>query len=102
MIYRIADNIISPLGETTAQNYEAVKAGRTQLHRYAQYPGIPDPFVASFLTEEQWQRLTIEGMTRFESLAYHSALKAIQETGIEPATSKVVFILSTRISIPGL
>ena len=95
MIYKIADNIISPLGETTAQNYEAVKAGRTLLHRYAQYKGIPDSFVASFLTDEQWQRLTIEGMTRFESLAYHSAQQAIQTSGIDPTSPNVVFILST-------
>ena len=95
MIYKIADNIISPLGETTAQNYEAVKAGRTLLHRYAQYKSIPDPFVASFLTDEQWQRLTIEGMTRFESLAYHSAQQAIQTSGIDPTSPNVVFILST-------
>lgn len=95
MVYRIADNIISPLGETTAQNYVAVKAGLTRLRRYVEYEGIPDPFVASFLTEEQWQRLTVEGMTRFESLAFHSARQAMEEAGIDPGVSKVVLILST-------
>ena len=95
MVYRIADNIISPLGETTARNYVAVKAGLTRLRRYVEYEGIPDPFVASFLTEEQWQRLTVEGMTRFESLAFHSARQAMEEAGIDPGVSKVVLILST-------
>lgn len=95
MIYKIGDNIISPLGETTAQNYKAVKAGHTQLRRYDHYEGVPDSFAASLLTEEQWHRLAVKGMTRFESLAYHSAEKAIQETGINPAISKAVFILST-------
>ena len=95
MVYRIADNIISPLGETTAQNYEAVKTGRTQLRRYAQYAGIPEPFAASMLSEDQWQRLTIEGMTRFESLAFHSAQQAIKEAGIDPSAGNVVFVLST-------
>ena len=95
MVYRIADNIISPLGETTAQNYVAVKAGLSRLRRYVEYEGIPDPFVASFLTEEQWQRLTVEGMTRFESLAFHSARQAMEEAGIDPGVSKVVLILST-------
>ena len=95
MVYRIADNIISPLGETTARNYVAVKAGLSRLRRYVEYEGIPDPFVASFLTEEQWQRLTVEGMTRFESLAFHSARQAMEEAGIDPGVSKVVLILST-------
>ena len=95
MVYRIADNIISPLGETTAQNYVAVKTGRTQLRRYAQYAGIPEPFAASMLSEDQWQRLTIEGMTRFESLAFHSAQQAIKEAGIDPSAGNVVFVQST-------
>lgn len=95
MVIRIADNIISPLGETTAQNYEAVKSGRTMLRRYDHYDVIPEPFTASFLTEEQWQRLAVQGLTRFESLAYHSALRAIREAAIDVAQPGVVFILST-------
>ena len=34
MIFRIADNITTPLGETTAENYQALKAGRYELKHY--------------------------------------------------------------------
>ena len=34
MIVCLADNIVSPLGLTTAENYEAVKSGRSALRRY--------------------------------------------------------------------
>lgn len=48
MAYIIADNIISPLGETSEENYLSVKAGRSGIHAYE--PGtcnIPEGFYAS-------------------------------------------------------
>lgn len=95
MIYRIADNVLTPLGETTAQNYEAVKAGRSLLRRYEGQWGIPEPFCASLFSEEQTRALSIEGLTCFESLAVRSARSAIQEAGIDPSQQRVVLILST-------
>lgn len=95
MVYRIADNVLTPLGETTAQNYEAVKAGRSLLRRYEGPWGIPEPFSASLFSEEQNRALAIEGLTRFESLVVRSARSAIQEAGIDPSQQRVVLILST-------
>ena len=95
MVYRIADNVLTPLGETTAQNYEAVKAGRSLLRRYEGEWGIPEPFCASLFSEEQNRALAIEGLTRFESLVVRSARNAIQEAGIDPSQQRVVLILST-------
>ena len=53
MIYRLADNIISPLGETTDENYQAVKEGRSALNKYMGKWGVPDSYTASFFTQEQ-------------------------------------------------
>ena len=39
--------------------------------------------------------MAIAGLTRFESLAYASASRAIRESGIDPGSPRVVFILST-------
>lgn len=66
MAYIIADNIISPLGETSEKNYLSVKAGRSGIRAYE--PGtcnIPEGFYASLLFED------------FETLALRSAQKAI-------------------------
>ena len=68
MIYKIADNILSPLGETTAQNYEAVKAGRSVNLTKGTVPIVRN-----------------EGLTRFEAMAVKSAKRAIQEAGIDPS-----------------
>ena len=95
MVYRLADNILSPLGETTEQNYQAVKAGRSALRRYEQQWGIPEPFTASLFTEAQDAAMAVEGLTRFESLAFTSASKAIEASPIDVSASNVVFILST-------
>ena len=66
MAYIIADNIISPLGETSEENYLSVKSGRSGIRAYE--PGtcnIPEGFYASLLFED------------FETLVLKSAQKAI-------------------------
>ena len=95
MSYCIGDNIISPLGETTELNYQAVMAGRSALSRYESQWQLPEPFTASLFTDEQWSGLMVEGMTRFESIVARSAQQAIQETNIDVASPRTVFILGT-------
>ena len=95
MIYKIADNVLSPLGGTTAENYQAVKAGRSALCRYDDHWGLPESFTASLYTEEQHQQIAIDGLTRFESLAVRSASDAILRSGIDVAHPRVIFILSS-------
>ena len=95
MVYKLADNIISPLGATTEMNYQAVKSGISSLRRYDHLWGIPEPFTASLFSAEQQKQYGIDGLTRFESLAYCSVKEAIQHTNIEMSSHRVVFILST-------
>ena len=95
MVYRIADNIVSPLGETTAENYQAIKTGSSALCRYDHRWQIPEPFTASLFTEAQGRALAVSGLTRFEALAYASARRAIEDAAICVATANTVFILST-------
>lgn len=91
MAYIIADNIISPLGETSEENYLSVKSGRSGIRAYE--PGtcnIPEGFTASLLFED------------FETLALRSAQKAIanaQKTigneRLELKGKRTAFILSS-------
>lgn len=111
MAYVIADNIISPLGNTSEENYLSVKAGKSMLHAYE--PGsyeVQDGFCASLLGEDvapeadirkeentqgNYVASEVELKTSFERLAYVSARKAIQQSGIDVARHRVLFILST-------
>lgn len=95
MVYSLADNIISPLGMTTQDNYQALKAGRSALRRYEGALGVPEPFTASLFSEEQRRALSHEGLTRFESLAVASIRDALAQTDLDVSQPRVVFILST-------
>lgn len=84
MAYIIADNIISPLGETSEENYLSVKAGRSGIRAYE--PGtcnIPEGFYASLLFED------------FETLTLKSAQKAIANARLELKGKRTAFILSS-------
>ena len=91
MAYIIADNIISPLGETSEENYLSVKSGRSGIRAYE--PGtcnIPEGFYASLLFED------------FEILALKSAQKAIANAQLELKGKRTAFILSsTKGNIEG-
>lgn len=95
MISWIADNVITPLGTTSQQNYEAVKAGVSAVCCYRNHKDIPEPFAASLFSDEQNANLAVEGLSRFESLAYWSVRSAVDDAGIDVADSRVLFILST-------
>ena len=95
MVYNLADNIISPLGETTEQNFQALKAGRSVLREYNGYRGVREPYVASLITEEQIASLREDGLTLFESLVIASVKRTIASTGLDVTQANVVFILSS-------
>lgn len=95
MVYKLADNITSPLGGTTEENFQSLRKGFSALHRYEQHRGIPEAYVASLFTDEQMLAMQIEGLTQFESLAVSSATKAVMSAGIDVSKKNVVFILST-------
>jgi len=94
-MYLKATNITSPLGDTTEENYEAVRNGRTAIHRYgAGVRGVPFPIAAALFTEEP----------DFVRLAIKSANEALLHADdIDVASSRTLFILSTtkgEIGVP--
>ncbi len=101
MITKIADNIISPLGNTSDENFDALLAGRTMLRVHDGEFGLPEPFCASLLDRESVGRLieselgSTAGLTFFEQLCVLSAHRAIKACNLSPRESNVVFILST-------
>ncbi|MBR1503521.1 MAG: 3-oxoacyl-ACP synthase [Prevotella sp.] len=98
MVYKIADNIISPLGQTTEDNYRAVKKGQTALAYYDNQWGIPEPFTASVFSDLESEQQSQSRLTRFESLVYSSVKKALDDCPIDVSSGNVVLILSTTKS----
>lgn len=97
---KVSDNIISPLGTTTEENYTAVKAGKSALRRYESTSDLPEPFFASLIDEDaladEYAALGgLDGYTRFERRMILSVSKALKGTGIDPASDDVLFIISS-------
>ena len=88
----IGESILSPLGATPAENFAAVCRGESALQRYEGMFGVREPFVASLMDRERW---TVPGRTFFDSLVIEAARRAVEAAGIDPASPRTAFVLST-------
>lgn len=102
MIKKIGDNIVSPLGFTTEENWRSLLAGHSGQHPYEQGFSLPEPFCASIinnaLLEKQFLALPNPHnirYTKMEKCALVSATDALTRAGIDPSREDVLFILST-------
>ena len=88
----IGESILSPMGATPAENFAAVCRGESALRRYEGMFGVKEPFVASLMDRGMW---TTPGRTFFDSIVFEAARRAIEAGGIDPASPRTAFILST-------
>lgn len=101
----VSGTIISPLGFSIDDNYKAVLENRSCLKTYNGKCGLPFPFVSSLIDDDilsekfyediDSQYLTINNPTKFEMMAILAAVKAVEESGIDPASERTIFILSS-------
>jgi 3-oxoacyl-[acyl-carrier-protein] synthase-1 len=109
-MYKIGDNIISSLGFTTEENFNAVKQGVSGVKQYtAETFGLPEAFMASLIDKQRLndefslcckQRIASQAhhdveITDLEKAAILSVLTANQEAKIDLSDEKVLFVLST-------
>lgn len=98
--YIVSDNILSPLGFTTGENLEALKAGNTGIS-YHEDPSIsPLPFWASRIDPEKFSqrfaaRFDPETYTRFESMVIASVSEALQHKTLDVSGPNTLMIIST-------
>ena len=88
----IGESILSPLGATPAENFAAVRRGESALRRYEGMFGVREPFVASLMDRSLW---TSPGRTFFDSIVIEAARRAVEAVGIDPASPRTAFVLST-------
>lgn len=85
MVYCLAHTIISPLGDGSQANWEAVVANRTAMRLYSDRFESVEPFYASLFEERQ----------DFVSLCVRCAEQVVKEAAIDASARDVVFVLST-------
>ncbi len=101
MIYNVADNIITPLGKTSMEVFEAVCRGESKARLHTDAFGLPEPFFGTLFDRDEieWEfrmRFPLGGSpTFFEKLMILSANAAMERIGLDPARPDVFFVLSS-------
>ncbi len=85
----IAYNIISPLGRTAAQNFDAVRAGKSGVRLHKSLHGLRDDVVASVISESN------NGSESVIALAEESVREALSHCEVDAADESTVFVIST-------
>lgn len=102
MIVKRADNIVSPLGLTTASNIDALLGGHSELRVHSGAFGLPEDFCGSLFDRERLEPLFAEAIgpsvseyTFLEQACIYSVSKAIENTDTDPGAGDVLFVVST-------
>jgi 3-oxoacyl-[acyl-carrier-protein] synthase-1 len=103
-IYIASDNILSPLGSTTAGNFSQLTKGVSGIRQHEDAAMSPQPFYAA-LFPSVGEPGSLAGpadadrqfgfYTKFEQLLITSIATALQDSGIDPTDRKTVLIIST-------
>ena len=88
----MGESILSPLGETVTENFEAVLRGESALQLHAGTFGVKEPFVGSLMDRSRWQ---VSGLSFFDSIVVEAARRAVEASGIDPASPRTAFVLSS-------
>lgn len=88
----MGESILSPLGETVTENFEAVLRGESVLQLHEGTFGVKEPFVGSLMDRSRWQ---VAGRSFFDSIVVEAARRAVEAAGIDPASPRTAFVLSS-------
>lgn len=91
----ISHNIISPLGLTSVDNYNAILAGESSIATYSGLNKNMRPYSASLISKEVYDDLIIEGYSKYESLVIQSVKRSLSGIELDLSSSDVCLILST-------
>jgi 3-oxoacyl-[acyl-carrier-protein] synthase-1 len=98
-VFIVSDNIISPLGFTTEDNFYQLKQNKSAISHHTRPEFSIQPFYASLLSDEQNSHLSNAasntGYTKFENLLISSISGALKNADIDPGSSETVFVIST-------
>ncbi|MFV0604380.1 MAG: beta-ketoacyl-[acyl-carrier-protein] synthase family protein [Niabella sp.] len=97
-VYFIADNIVSPLGVTTNENFTALCRGRSAVTLHHDVTKSNIPFMADLLDDAVMAlQVTngLQGLTRFEQLLAISIRSVIAQSGIDVTSKKTALIISS-------
>lgn len=92
-VYLVADNVYSPLGATTTQNFEHLVNGVSGVRQHDDKALSDDPFFASLFEKVYFQ--TDEYCTKFEHLLIASLTETLHRVDKNISDKKTVLIISS-------
>jgi len=95
-VFIVSDNITSPLGTTSEENFVQLKTGVSGVKRHYNESIYPHPFYASLFDDDSFN--TSNGnmpYTKFEQLLIASIKDALQNTEIDVSSNKTILIISS-------
>ncbi len=95
MIYCIGHNIISPLGTTSEENFEAVLSGKTELKQHENLFGLPEACHVSVFNDDSVFKQVGNDITFLENLMINSVKKANEAAKLDLSSPDTIFIIST-------
>ncbi len=95
-VFIIADNVWSPLGKITAENFSKLRSGQSSVREHAEREISAQPFFASlFDRSEQFITTNQQNYTKFEQLLIASVKNALAECDADTKDKKTVLIISS-------
>jgi 3-oxoacyl-[acyl-carrier-protein] synthase-1 len=94
-VFIVADNILSPLGRTTADNFLKLTQSISGVKKRQESAISNQPFSASLFDENDDLLTGYDHYTKFEKLLILSVADALHQTNINPADDKTGLIIST-------
>ncbi len=107
-VFIVSDNIVSPLGCTTADNFAQISKGVTGIEQHPAATGISAlPYFASLIKTDQQEKWfatldNAEQYTKFEKFLIISIADALQNTTIRLSDAETVLIISSTKGNIGL
>jgi 3-oxoacyl-[acyl-carrier-protein] synthase I len=93
-VFVVADNVFTPLGKTTAENFENLKQGISAVKEHSDRSISPQPFYAALFDKDE-ASLKDKPYTKFEALLIASIGDALRQGDVEASDSKTVLIISS-------
>lgn len=103
-VFIVSDNILSPLGNNTAENFECLKKAISGVKIHTNKELSQEDFCASLFDDNRQLLDDTRGgsYTKFEQLLIASIKDALQNCGIEPGSKKTLLVISSTKGNIGL
>jgi len=94
MIAIAGEGIVTSLGSTVREVFDALCAGRSGVREGLRLKDLAEPFAAACVAEdERW--MPDEKHSRLERMMIHATAQAVAESGIDAADPRTLFVVST-------